>query len=185
MNAWWSGCKTNLYSMTVKLTYLDANLPSFNNPTGITGDIYGNLYIADRYGHKIRKIDREGNVTTFAGSGTAGSTNGASSTARFNNPYGLASDSSGNIYVADSGNSMIRKIDSNGTVSTIAGSGSAGSADGQGTSASFNDPHAVVVDNSGNVYVGDTANHKLRRICLLYTSPSPRDLSTSRMPSSA
>ena len=79
MTAHSSGCAAYTRSMTVKLTYMESNMASFNTPTGITGDIYGNLYIADRYGHKIRKIDREGNVTTFAGSGTAGSTNGASS----------------------------------------------------------------------------------------------------------
>ena len=148
MTAHSSGCAAYTRSMTVKLTYMESNMASFNNPTGITGDIYGNLYISDRYGHKIRKIDREGNVTTFAGSGTSGSTNGASSTARFNNPYGLASDSSGNIYVADSANNMIRKIDYNGTVTTIAGSGSAGTTDGQGTSASFNRPVGIAVDLS-------------------------------------
>ncbi|SVC07348.1 uncharacterized protein METZ01_LOCUS260202, partial [marine metagenome] len=164
MYAPYSGCAAYLYSMTVKLTYNEVNLPSFNTPTGMTGDIYGNLYISGYGSHKIRKIDSEGHVTTYAGSGTAGSTNGASTTARFNSPYGLASDSSGNIYVADSGNNLIRKIDSNGTVTTLAGSGSAASTDGQGTSASFNRPLGIAVDNSGNVYVVDNQGHKIRRI---------------------
>jgi len=94
-------------------------------------------------------------VTTLAGSGSSGSANGTGTAASFNNPHGVAVDGSGNVYVPDRSNQLIRKITSAGVVTTLAGSGSEGSADGTGTAASFKAPHGVAVDGSGNVYVGD------------------------------
>src|SRR6266566_2177991 len=102
---------------------------------------------------------------TFAGfpPGSANATDPRA--AQFNEPYGVAADTSGNVYVADSANHIIRKIDSNGSVSTLAGqAGNPGSADGTGTAAQFNFPSGVAVDTSGNVYVGDTANETIRKI---------------------
>src|ERR1700722_8253284 len=103
------------------------------------------------------------NFTTLAGSAAQGSANGATNLAQFQNPGGVAMDSSGNIFVADTGNDIIRKITPNGTVSTFAGSpGIVGSVDGN--SALFNAPQSVAVDSSGNVYVTDTGNFTIRKI---------------------
>jgi hypothetical protein len=104
------------------------------------------------------------NVTTFAGSGSPGSTNGTGTAASFYSPEGVAVDTTGNVYVADTYNNLIRKITSSGVVSTLAGSGSAGSANGTGTAASFSNPIGVAVDTSGNVYVADTNNNLIREI---------------------
>jgi sugar lactone lactonase YvrE len=102
-------------------------------------------------------------VSTFAGDGTAGFNDGATSSAQFNNPYGVAVDSSGNVYVADYFNNRIRKI-SGGVVSTLAGDGTQSYLDGTGTAARFNFPSGVAVDSSGNVYVADVGNHRIRKI---------------------
>jgi len=137
---------------------------SFNNPTGVALDSIGNVYVADRSNHKIRKITATGVVTTLAGTGTQGSTDGTGTATSFNSPSGVAVDSSGNVYVADSGNHRIRKISPSGAVTTLAGSGTIGSADGQGTSASFWGPVGVAIDSSGNIYVAEEFNSKIRKI---------------------
>ena len=87
-------------------------------------DSTGIVYVADSLNHLIRRIDSFGNVSTLAGSGTSGSTNGSDNIAKFNFPTGVAVDSSGNVYVADQNNHLIRKIDSSGNVITFAGNGS-------------------------------------------------------------
>ncbi|MGJ7500456.1 NHL repeat-containing protein [Variovorax sp. ZT5P49] len=130
----------------------------FNGATGFAVDASGNIYVADQYSSLIRKITPAAVVTTFAGSGNYGSANGPASTASFRYPTGVAVDTSGNVYVADSNNNMIRKITPAGIVSTLAGSGAAGSANGIGVAASFNRPQGVAVDASGNVYVADGGN---------------------------
>ena len=124
------------------------------------------VYVADTSNHLIRKIDSSGNVTTLAGqSGEPGSDNGQGTSASFNRPTGVAVDNFGNVYVADTYNQLIRKIDPSGNVTTLAGQvGVRGSTNGQGTSASFDRPEDVKVDNSGNVYVADTYNHIVRKI---------------------
>lgn len=118
--------------------------------------------MSDWSNHSIRKITPTGVVSTFAGL-NEGFADGTGTTARFDNPAGLAVDSSGNIYVADESNSRIRKITPSGVVSTIAGSND-GYADGTGTSARFFKPTGVAIDGSGNLYVADRINHRIRKI---------------------
>jgi len=123
-----------------------------------------NIYVADTINHAIRKITSAGVVTTLAGSGTPGFVNGTGNAASFNNPQGVAVDAGGNVYVADSGNHAIRKIDSGGAVTTLAGSGTPGFNNATGVAAQFNSPQGVVVDGTGNVYVGDAGNGRIRKI---------------------
>ena len=134
----------------------------FNRPTGVAVDASGNIYVADAKNHRIRKISSDSTVSTLAGS-TEGFSEGSGTAARFSEPVGLALDASGNVYVADSDNSRIRKITPDGTVSTLAG-GSAGFADGTATTARFDSPSGVAVDAAGNVYVADRQNHSIRKI---------------------
>ena len=103
---------------------------------------------------------------TLAGSpGSSGNADGNTNAARFYDPYGVAVDSAGNLYVADTDNHTIRKVTSAGVVTTLAGSpGSSGSADGTGSAARFSSPYGVAVDNAGNVYVADTYNHTIRKV---------------------
>ncbi|MGZ3835264.1 MAG: NHL repeat-containing protein [Mucilaginibacter sp.] len=137
---------------------------TFNSPLSVTVDGSGNVYVADYGNDLIRKISPAGVVSTLAGTGAAGADNGAGTKATFNLPEGVAVDGSGNVYVADNGNNLIRKITPDGTVSTLAGSGSAGSANGTGVAASFNSPFGIAVDASGNVYVADAGNNQIRKI---------------------
>jgi hypothetical protein len=136
---------------------------SFNDPYGVAVDSSGKVYVADRDNHRIRVIDG-GVVSTFAGTGTQGSANGAALTvARFDRPYDVAVDANGVVYVADRGNEMIRQI-SGGQVTTLAGSGTIGFADGPAATAQFDSPNSVAVDASGVVYVADGDNHRIRQI---------------------
>jgi sugar lactone lactonase YvrE len=137
---------------------------SFNQPFGIAIDSSGNIYVADTYNHRIRKITSVGVVTTLAGSGIGEFADGTGKKASFKYPRGVAVDSSGNIYLADQNNNIIRKITSGGIVTTLAGSGTGTFADGTGKNASFYGPYGVAVDSSGNVYVADTNNQRIRKI---------------------
>lgn len=137
---------------------------TFNFPVDVAVDSNGNVYVADQSNNMIRKITSTGLVTTLAGSPTAGSSDGIGSFASFYSPYSVAADTNGNVYVADRGNNMIRKITSAGVVTTLAGSTTSGSADGVGTLASFYAPSGVAVDASGNVYVADLGNNMIRKI---------------------
>ncbi len=139
---------------------------TFNGPSNVAVDSSGNIYVADAGNEVIRKITTAGVVSTLAGHvGRSGSTNGTGTGARFNAPLGVAVDSSGNVYVADAGNDVIRKITSGGTVLTFAGTaGQSGSTDGTGANARFYLPTDVAVDGSGNVYVADNGNETIRKI---------------------
>jgi sugar lactone lactonase YvrE len=139
---------------------------NFKNPHGAATDPNGNVYVADLDNHIIRKITPAGVVTTLAGTaGETGSADGTGATARFSSPRGVATDSSGNVYVSDTDNHTIRKITPAGVVSTFAGTaGATGSIDGTGTTASFNIPQGIATDASGNVYVGDYGNGIVRKI---------------------
>ncbi len=142
------------------------NAARFFQPAGVTVDGTGNVYVADTGNFTIRKITPSGVVTTFAGlAGSTGSADGTGNTARFNNPYGLAADGAGNVYVADTNNHTIRKITPSGVVTTLAGlAGSSGSVDGTGNAARFFQPAGVAVDGAGNVYAADTSNNTIRKI---------------------
>lgn len=138
----------------------------FCQPSGVALDAAGNVYVADYYNYAIRKIAPDGTVTAFAGCvGESGGTDGAGNAARFDRPLGLAADAGGNLYVADSGNHVIRKVTPDGVVSTFAGrAGEQGSTDAVGREARFRTPTDVAVDASGNVYVADAYNHAVRKI---------------------
>jgi ribosomal protein L27 len=123
-------------------------------------DSNGNLYVSGQ--HMIRKITPEGVTSIMAGSGTIGSNDGTGSSATFNYPRGLAIDASGNIYVADQENHRIRKIATNGVVSTVAGTGGYGNLDGTGTNASIGQPGPLAIDSEGNVYIG--SNNRIRKL---------------------
>ncbi|MDZ4289065.1 MAG: choice-of-anchor D domain-containing protein, partial [Prosthecobacter sp.] len=137
----------------------------FNGPQGIARDKAGNLYVADKNNHVIRKITPAGVVTTIGGkAGFCGSTDGPLAVALFNCPQGVAVDAAGNIYVADSGNMVIRKISPAGIVSTVAGSaGISGSVNGTGAAARFVCPISIVVDSAGNLFVCYHEDHTIRK----------------------
>lgn len=131
---------------------------------GLDMDGAGNLYMTDVRNHVIRKITPDGVVSTFAGSGVQGYSDGVASEAQFNRPSGLAVDDLGNVFVADTFNDVIRKITPSGTVSTFAGDGWSGYTDGDGSSARFYEPRGLAIDSEGNIYVADTGNHIIRMV---------------------
>jgi uncharacterized protein (TIGR03437 family) len=139
---------------------------------GIAVDGSGNLYLADTTNNRIRKVVPGGNITTFAGNGTAGYSGdgGAAINAELNHPFGVAVDSTGNVYIVDHGNQLIRKVATNGTISTIAGTPAApgtlaASGDGGPASkATFASLYAIAVSPAGNIYVSDTLSQSIREI---------------------
>jgi hypothetical protein len=144
----------------------DATQARFRGPEGIALDTSGNLYVADTQNYTIRKITRQGVVTTIAGvAGAVGSSDGFGASARFTEPRGLAADSAGNIYVTDG--SVIRKITPAGLVTTIAGTqGQFGDTDDTGALARFHAPNGIVVDTAGNLFVADPfdSTRRIRKI---------------------
>jgi sugar lactone lactonase YvrE len=147
-------------------TIAGLNGPSteFRGPQGIVRDVQGNLFVTDRYNHRIRKITPDGTVSTLAGSGVAGFADGTGTSSMFHFPSGIAIDKQGTLYVADHGNHRIRMITPDGEVSTYAGSGEKGFADGQDSFAKFNGPERIALDVRGNLYVTDFYNYRIRKI---------------------
>jgi sugar lactone lactonase YvrE len=140
----------------------------FYGPVSVAVDSARIVYVADSGNDTIRKIALDGVVTTLAGLAgweTQGSADGAGSAARFNGPSGVAVDSAGNVFVADTENHTIRKVTPDGVVTTLAGlAGSLGRTDGKGSAARFYQPSGVAVDNTGNVFVADTYNQTIRKV---------------------
>ncbi|MBB5118226.1 NHL repeat-containing protein [Streptomyces eurocidicus] len=138
------------------------------NPTDVTVDKNGNLYIADQANHRIRKVTPNGNITTIAGDGTAGyiSDGGPAVATRLYNPSSVAVDDAGNLYIADTSNHRIRKVTPNGIITTVAGNGTAGyvSDGGPAIATPLNSPYGVAVDRSGNLYIADYGNHRIRKV---------------------
>ncbi len=140
-----------------------------NAPQGVALDAAGNLYIADSNNRRIRKVDGSGKITTAAGNGNCCSytgDGGAATKAQIGTPYGLAVDSSGNLYISDTGNNVVRKVDSSGTITTVAGNGSYGySGDGTlATAAKLYGPYGVAADAAGNLYIADHYNSRIRMV---------------------
>ncbi len=144
--------------------YLDGTVDQarFSNPQGVAIASDGTVYVADTSNNRIRKI-AGGVVSTLAGDGVAGVLDGPAAGARFSAPYGVAVDTQNNVYVADTANSRIRKIAA-GVVTTFSGTGVAGFLDGASYVAKFNSPQGIAVDAQFNVWVGDTANQRVRKI---------------------
>ena len=164
------GSSDGIYSGSADATTGEA--AGFKNPQGLALDNNGNILVADRKNHAIRKVTPQGAVTTIAGGflgsgayGVIGSSDGPTGGARFHHPSDVAVDKDGNIFVADAGNHAIRKIDGNGTVTTIAGSlGQSGADDGSGSTPRFNSPQGIAIDADGNIIVADTTNGLIRKI---------------------
>jgi murein DD-endopeptidase MepM/ murein hydrolase activator NlpD len=137
---------------------------TLNTPSGLALDPNGNLYVADTGNNRIQKITATGVVSTVAGTGKAGYADGSVSSAEFDGPIGVALDKQGNIFVADTYNDRIRKISSDGQVTTVAGSGRTGDDDGEASNARFDTPCGLVVYPDGSLLIADTGNNKLKKL---------------------
>jgi uncharacterized protein (TIGR03437 family) len=139
-----------------------------NGPKGVAVDAAGNLYIADAGNNSVREVSRSGVITTIAGGSAAGSAGdgGPAAKAQLNGPRGLALDSSGNLYIADTGNNRVREITTDGNISTVAGNGTAGYSGDGGPPASgeLSQPYGVAVDTGGNLYIADSGNSRVRKV---------------------
>lgn len=158
-----------------------ANIARFDTPSGLAIDDAGRIYVADTGNHAIRRIATDGTVTTLAGGKGSGDEDGPVANARFNGPVGVAVDAQGNVYVADTYNHRIRRIGTDGMVTTVAGS-VPGFQDGTATQARFDTPCAVAIDPDGSLWVADTVNFAIRHIAgdggvttLVRSDPKDRD----------
>ena len=158
-----------------------APLAQLREPTALALDAAGNLFIADSLNHRIRKVTPAGLITTVAGTGRDGyaGDGGKATEALLNGPRGLTLDGDGNFYIADTSNHVIRKVTAAGTIHTIAGNGTAGYAGdgGPATAAQLYAPYAVLLDGSGNVYVSDSRNNRVRKLTPS-NDPPPAEVSS-------
>lgn len=161
-------------------TYAGTGSPGYSGDGGTAADAWinhpfhgvvdssGTLYFADTLNNRVRKIDAEGEITTVAGTGTAGYSgdSGAATSAKLNYPFGVALDSEGNLYIADRDNNRIRKVATDGTISTVAGTGTAGYSGDSGAAvdAKINGPWDVEVDSDDNILIADTENNRVRKV---------------------
>ncbi len=141
---------------------------SFDAPQGLVRDSSLNFYVADTTNNRVRKITPGGVISTIAGNGTSGYSGdgGPATQAQLNGPAGLALDTFGNLYITDYDNSVVRKVTSGGTITTVAGTGSAGY-NGDNISAitaKLNNPFGIVVDSTGNLYIADRYNNRIRKV---------------------
>lgn len=143
-----------------------------NGPKDVAVDALGNVYIADGFGHRVRRVDPAGTITTFAGtgSGSFSGDGGPASTASLNQPAAVALDAAGNVYIADTRNNRIRMVDASGNIATAAGNGSNFGSFGEvgdfgpATDAVVSSPGGVFVDTDGNLYIGDSSNQRVRKV---------------------
>ena len=171
---------------TGSFTFSGDNGPAVNagiDPFDIAADSKNNLYVADRFNNRIRKITPDGNITTVAGIGTPGYSGdgGLAAAAQLNMPSGVAVDSGGNLYIADTGNYVVRRVTPGGLITTIAGNGQYYPASGDGgpaISAQIN-PLRVAVDGVGNVYVSDVINDRVRKLIPGPINPSALSISAA------
>jgi DNA-binding beta-propeller fold protein YncE len=139
----------------------------FNRPHGLSVDAKGNLYVSDRGNHAIRVVAANGDIRTLAGNGKEGNADGTGAAASFRQPIAAAVDKSGNVYVADRDNHVIRLIDPSGKVVVLAGTGTKGFANGPSSSAQFNEPYGVALSpDEKTLYVADYLNHAIRAVDL-------------------
>jgi trimeric autotransporter adhesin len=144
-----------------------ATAAKLNNPTGVAVDFAGNLYIAEYENNRIRKVTTAGRISTVAGNGTSGYSGdgGAAPAAQLHNPYSVAVDSAGNLYIADTTNNRIRKVTTAGIISTLAGGGTGGLGDGgPATEAKLVGTYGVAIDSAGNLYISDLGNNRIRKV---------------------
>ena len=162
---------------------------SLKQPQGVAVDGEGNLYIADMGNDRIRRVDPSGIITTFAGIGEYGGglgDGGPAVEASLVEPQGVAVDGEGNLYIADTGNDRIRRVDSSGTITTIAGTGTRGYSgdNGPAVQAQLRAPRDVAVDADGNIYIADTLNHCVRVLKRVVPVPPPTNLTATAVSSS-
>jgi uncharacterized protein (TIGR03437 family) len=145
-----------------------ATSAGLSHPNGVALDRSGTPYIADTVGNTVRKVSAGGTITRVAGTGAAGFSGdgGAAADAALNTPIGVALDAAGNLYIADTMNQRIRRVGTDGKITTVAGNGSAGfyGDGGAATDASLNRPQQVTLDSGGNLYIADTFNHRIRKV---------------------